>query len=139
MAAMGGQPVDSTDTAAKKVRGVAWQRAETIALLRLWGEEHVQEQLRSSHRNIETFELIARAMHKRGFNRSANECRTKTKSLRQQYKYALQEIGKSGNNPKTCPHFELLDSILRGDPSVKALRLSDSHEAPDIAGEFAVG
>ena len=64
---------------ARNSRGVSWRHEETLDLLAIWGEQEVQEQLHSSHCNIESFVLIAQAMAEKGHNRTAKECRTKTK------------------------------------------------------------
>lgn len=65
------------------------------------------------------------AMQKRGFNRKAVECRVKSQGLRHEYKLAIAENGKSGNNPRKCPSFDELDRILCETPSVRPLRISE--------------
>ncbi|KAJ7308370.1 hypothetical protein JRQ81_008910 [Phrynocephalus forsythii] len=82
--------------APKKGRGSSWQYQETAALLQLWGQAPVQEELRTSHRNRETFERIAEGMRRRGFPRGAAECRTKTKKLKGEYKQALRRLAGEG-------------------------------------------
>lgn len=89
-------------------RGASWRERETLDLLRLWGEEKVQEALSSSHRNLDIFEKISREMRSLGHKRSAMECRTKTKGLRNEYKRALTQ-----NSPATFPYYKQLERIVR--------------------------
>lgn len=111
------------------VRGVSWRRDETLDLLALWGEQNVQEALRSCHRNIDSFEMISKEMAKRGHNRTAVECRTKAKALRLEYKRVVTLNSQTGSNRATCPYFEELHRILRGDASVKPKRVPRSLNA----------
>ncbi|XP_054851048.1 uncharacterized protein LOC129340346 [Eublepharis macularius] len=62
----------------------------------------------------------------RGHNRSAQECRNKTKSMRLEYKRVVAHNGTSGNSPTTCAYYRELHSILRGDASVKPKRIARS-------------
>ncbi|XP_042308036.1 uncharacterized protein LOC121922536 isoform X2 [Sceloporus undulatus] len=102
----------------KGVRGVSWTRQETLDLISIWGEERVQQQLKESHRNIDIFENIARQMRKRAHRRTAEECRTKSKSLRQKYHNA-----RSGNGAAAMPYFEELHSIFQKDATVHLKRV----------------
>ncbi|XP_077187107.1 uncharacterized protein LOC143834291 isoform X2 [Paroedura picta] len=111
------------------VRGVSWRRDETLDLLALWGEQNVQEALRSCHRNIDSFEMISKEMAKRGHSRTAVECRTKAKALRLEYKRVVTLNSQTGSNRATCPYFEELHRILRGDASVKPKRVPRSLNA----------
>ncbi|XP_061444594.1 uncharacterized protein LOC133366005 isoform X2 [Rhineura floridana] len=118
------QPV--SDTAERISRGVSWKYHETLDLLDLWGEEKIQEQLQSSHRNKETYEQLSLQMAARGHHRSAVECRNKTKALRMMYRSTLSLNSKSGNSRETCPFFKQLHRILGGDAGVKPKRVSRS-------------
>ncbi|XP_061476729.1 zinc finger protein with KRAB and SCAN domains 8-like [Rhineura floridana] len=107
-------------------RGPSWRSCEVLDLLDIWGESEVQGQLRSSHRNIDTFENIAKQMASRGHFRTAKECRNKTKVMRGEYRRVVAHNSKSGNSRTTCPYYEQLHRILRGDASVTPLRVSRS-------------
>ncbi|XP_015263081.1 PREDICTED: zinc finger and SCAN domain-containing protein 29-like [Gekko japonicus] len=121
--------VKKTASKPSGVRGVSWRREETLDLLALWGEQNVQEALRSCHRNIDSFEMISKEMAKRGHNRTAVECRTKAKALRLEYKRVVTLNSQTGSNRATCPYFEELHRILRGDASVKPKRVPRSLNA----------
>lgn len=104
-------------------RGVLWGRDETLDLLALWGEQKVQAALRQSHRNLESYEGIARGMAARGHRRTAVQCRTKTKGLRLAYRRTLTYNSRPGHAKATCPYFRELDRILRGDASGRPRRV----------------
>ena len=60
-----------------------WSRVEMLKLIELWSAEDVQIQLEGCKRNKLVFEKIASEMHNRGFERTFQQCREKTKKLRQ--------------------------------------------------------
>ncbi|XP_048347610.1 uncharacterized protein LOC125430003 [Sphaerodactylus townsendi] len=117
------------------VRGVSWRERETLDLLSFWGEEKVQEALVVSHRNIEVFEMIAQQMMARGHKRSAVECRTKTKALRQEYKRVVAHNSRPGNSPATCPFYNELHHIFRSDVSMRSNHLAGSFHLPEAEEE----
>ncbi|XP_061486648.1 myb/SANT-like DNA-binding domain-containing protein 7 [Rhineura floridana] len=89
---------------------------------------------RRSHRNIDTFESIAQQMATRGHCRTAMECRNKTKVMRAEYRRVVAHNSKSGNSRTTCPYYEQLHNILRGDASMTPLQVARSlhvHTAND--------
>ncbi|XP_025030391.1 uncharacterized protein LOC103052562 [Python bivittatus] len=114
-------------------RGSTWKRAETIALLEIWGEAKIQQELRFSHRNIDIFEKIAEELRGHGYHRSATECRTKTKTLRLEYKRVVAHNAKSGNAPVVCPFYPQLHRILQGDASMTPKRVVRSSAAEGMA------
>ncbi|CAM5166778.1 unnamed protein product, partial [Natator depressus] len=81
------------------------------------GEEAVQSQLRSSHRNYDTFGHIQRDMMERGHYKDALQCRIKVKELRNAYRKAREANRCSGAAPATCHFYKELDAILWGDPT----------------------
>ncbi|XP_054840248.1 uncharacterized protein LOC129337863 [Eublepharis macularius] len=107
-------------------RGISWRHREILDLLHFWGEEKIQEALRNTHRNLDYFERISEQMATRGHRRSALECRSKTKTMRLEYKKVVAHNNRSGNAPITCPYYRELESILRGDASVHPKRLARS-------------
>ncbi|XP_042318414.1 uncharacterized protein LOC121928148 isoform X2 [Sceloporus undulatus] len=92
-------------------RGNNWSYTEVIDLLDIWGEQKIQQLLQSSYRNMDTFQVIASEMAKRGHERTAQECRTKTKTMRRDYKKAKDSFC-SGGEYISCPFYEQLDRIF---------------------------
>ncbi|KAL8183318.1 UNVERIFIED_CONTAM: hypothetical protein K2H54_035905 [Gekko kuhli] len=82
---------------------------------------------------METYEQISRGMSARGHRRSATECRNKTKAMRAEYKRVLLHNNTSGKQRITCPYYNELHNILKGDPSVKPRRVADSYQFPPKA------
>lgn len=97
-----------------------------LDLLAIWGERSVQISLQESHWNHDAYEEIAKVVVARDHQRTGEECRMKTKGMKQAYKRALAHNSKSGNSPTTAPFYDQLDSILKGDPTVKRHRLTQS-------------
>ncbi|XP_054832460.1 uncharacterized protein LOC129327728 [Eublepharis macularius] len=60
------------------------------------------------------------------------ECRSKTKTMRLDYKKVVAHNSTSGNAPITCPFFRELDSILWGDASVKPKRVARSLDVVSV-------
>ncbi|XP_044308913.1 uncharacterized protein LOC123035101 isoform X2 [Varanus komodoensis] len=118
-------------------RGTNWSYAEVVDLLDIWGEQRIQQVLQSSHRNMDTFQVIANEMGKRGHERTAQECRTKTKTMRRDYK-KVKESHSIGKRNVTCPFYDQLDRILDSGMSRHPGRmpnfvLQEETEGPDAS------
>lgn len=111
-------------------RGNNWAYTEVIDLLDIWGEQKIQKLLQSSYRNMDTFQVIASEMAKRGHERTAQECRTKTKTMRRDYKKAKDNSSLMGGHV-TCPFYEQLDRILAGDSSFRLPRRLQNVSLPE--------
>lgn len=88
-----------------------------IDLLVIWREREIQQELQRSHRNIETFQVVASKMAKRGHKRSALECRSKIKTLKRDYR-----IAKANNSPGkghlAWLFYDRLDHLLANDVNI---------------------
>ena len=72
-----------------------WTDAEVLHLIELWGEEGIQEQLEGAKRNKHVFEKIAKELQKTGSEKTAEQCRTKLKKLKLDYR-KVKETGRRG-------------------------------------------
>ena len=63
-----------------------WTHAETKALIDIWGEQNVQQQLDSVRRNKDVYEKVAKEMTELGYNKTWKQCRVKVKNLTQRYR-----------------------------------------------------
>ncbi|KAJ7326642.1 hypothetical protein JRQ81_016401 [Phrynocephalus forsythii] len=115
----------------KGKRGVIWGNAETSALIKIWGEAEIKYALSSLKRNYKIFEMISTELSKIGFSRSAEECRTKTKSLRKLYKQAVLHNNTSGSGRSKFIWFDEMAQILRKDTSIHPLRTTESESAAE--------
>ncbi|XP_077209202.1 uncharacterized protein LOC143845075 [Paroedura picta] len=115
-------------------RGNNWAYTEVVDLLDIWGEQKIQKLLQSSYRNMDTFQVIASEMAKRGHERTAQECRTKTKTMRRDYKKA-KDSSSYGNGRLMCPFYEQLDRILAGDSSFHLPKRQQNAVLPEESSE----
>ena len=108
-----------------------WTRKETLKLIELWSSEDIQAQLEGCKRNKLVFEKIASEMRKEGFERTFQQCREKTKKLRQEYKKIkdkLRETGQEGRQYliSKFEYFEVLDKIFGNKPATQPKVIIDS-------------
>lgn len=90
----------------------AWSRKETIAFIDIWKAEDVQIALGQQYRNMKLFAWIAERLRERGFERDAEQCRSRAKDLKRGYKEIKCGNLHSGRAPKTAPYFKLLEQFL---------------------------
>ncbi|EMP25416.1 hypothetical protein UY3_17513 [Chelonia mydas] len=81
------------------------------------GEESVQSQLRSRHRNYDTYRQISRCMTERGHDWDTLQCRVKVKELWNAHHNAWEANCQSGAGPTSCRFYKELDVILSGNPT----------------------
>lgn len=67
-------------------RGVAWLHSEVNALLDIWADQEIQEQLAGRLHNMCIYDKISRKLKDLGFDRTGEQCREKIKKLRRDYK-----------------------------------------------------
>ncbi|EMP37296.1 Zinc finger and SCAN domain-containing protein 20 [Chelonia mydas] len=106
-----------------------WSNAELLDPISIWDEEAVQSQLRSSHRNYDTYRQISRCMTERGHDRDTLQCRFKVKELQNTYRKAQEANCRSGAAPMSCQFYKELDAIFGGDPTSSAKATVDTSEA----------
>lgn len=63
-----------------KSRGTAWSDVEVRALIAIWGESDIQEELDGAVRNKVVFTEISEKMKEEGYTRDAEQCRNKIKN-----------------------------------------------------------
>ncbi|XP_066474079.1 myb/SANT-like DNA-binding domain-containing protein 7 [Tiliqua scincoides] len=111
------EPAEPAIAPYRQYRGTTWTYPEVIDLLVIWREREIQQELQRSHRNIETFQVVASKMAKRGHKRSALECRSKIKTLKRDYR-----IAKANNSPGkghlAWLFYDRLDHLLANDANI---------------------
>lgn len=92
--------------------GRNWSEEEVAALLNIWSEEGIQQQLQGSTRNKDVFVQISRRLLQQGVERDWKQCRTKYKNLK--YLYRSLQRGKAdiGDARRIMKFYDQLDSIL---------------------------
>uniref|UniRef100_A0A6I8PTN8 Zinc finger and SCAN domain containing 29 n=1 Tax=Ornithorhynchus anatinus TaxID=9258 RepID=A0A6I8PTN8_ORNAN len=91
----------------EKVAGVHWGFEETKTFLAILSETQFYEALRNCHRNSQLYGTVAERLREFGFLRTAEQCRTKFKSLQTSYRKV-----KGGLSPDTCAFFQEMDALV---------------------------
>ena len=107
-------------------RGSAWSDAEVTALISIWGDAAIQEQLDGATRNKTIFATISKKLHENGYNRDWQQCRAKIKNLKGEYKKVKDHNGVTGNGRKSFKFFAKLDEILGHRPASAPTVLVDT-------------
>ena len=63
-----------------------WSADATRALVSVWSQQNVQNELDGVSRNRAIFERIARELRNKGYEKTWQQCRTKIKNLTQKYR-----------------------------------------------------
>ncbi|XP_060094808.1 zinc finger and SCAN domain-containing protein 20-like [Heteronotia binoei] len=81
--------------AARRRRGTFWQREEVLAMLAIAESSgHAAQLMSSTHLNTrQIYRGMARSLQRRGFDRTAEQCRSKFKRLRCEFMASLQAWG----------------------------------------------
>ena len=74
-------------------RGAAWSDKEVKDLIAVWGEQKIQEELDGSVRNKTAFQHVSAAMTAKGHQRDWEQCRTKIKNLKKDYRTVKKQVG----------------------------------------------
>ena len=71
----------ATTSASVSKRGTPWSDEEVRALIAIWGETNVQEELDGAVRNKVVFQDISEKLQEQGCNRDWEQCRTKIERI----------------------------------------------------------
>ncbi|XP_026183030.1 uncharacterized protein LOC113142286 isoform X2 [Mastacembelus armatus] len=104
-----------------RTRSVPWTDLETLALINMWGEEKLQQELRGMHRTGHLFSIISNKMAALGFSRTPEQCQTRLKRLKSSFRQCYQNNMK-GQEQVECKFYNELGRILVKDfPAVLQL------------------
>ncbi|XP_044081156.1 multifunctional protein ADE2 isoform X2 [Neovison vison] len=90
--------------------GKHWTVPEVRALIGIWSDISIQQQLEGTVRNKRIFEQIAAKLQKFGIERDWKQCRTKYKNLKHEYK--IVKMAQDQGITKSMKFFTELDAIL---------------------------
>ncbi|XP_066404501.1 bifunctional phosphoribosylaminoimidazole carboxylase/phosphoribosylaminoimidazole succinocarboxamide synthetase isoform X2 [Molothrus aeneus] len=107
--------------------GKHWTVNEVRALIRIWSDKNIQQQLEGTVRNKRIFEQVAARLQKFGIDRDWKQCRTKYKNLKHEYK-SVKSAQDSGSTSKSMKFFNELDAIL-GHCTMEQASKSDNDES----------
>lgn len=88
---------------------LAWSDGETEALLDIWGSEEIQENLKGCTKNKHVFIQIAQVMASQGYPRTPEQCQSRIKRLRANFRHFLD--GRKGDKQE-CKYFDQLVQIF---------------------------
>ena len=107
-------------------RGSAWSDAEVTALISIWGNADIQEQLDGATRNKTIYVTISKRLQENGYDRDWQQCRAKIKNLKGEYKKVKDHNGVTGNGRKSFKFYTKLDEILGHRPASAPTALVDT-------------
>ncbi|KAM6429780.1 bifunctional phosphoribosylaminoimidazole carboxylase/phosphoribosylaminoimidazole succinocarboxamide synthetase [Rhynochetos jubatus] len=107
--------------------GKHWTVNEVRALIRIWSDKNIQQQLEGTVRNKRIFEQVAARLQKFGIDRDWKQCRTKYKNLKHEYK-SVKSAQDSGSTSRSMKFFNELDAIL-GHSTMEQASKSDNDES----------
>lgn len=88
---------------------LAWSDGETEALLDIWGSEEIQNNLKGCTKNKHIFIQISQVMASQGYLRTPEQCQTRIKRLRANFRHFLE--GRKGEKQE-CKYFDQLVQIF---------------------------
>lgn len=90
----------------------SWSPEEVHALLTLWADGSVQEQLLSTVRNKRVFTKLSSELAALGSTKTSKQCREKIKKLKQEYKKIKNDTSKNSSNSHGTRWFAIMDAVL---------------------------
>ena len=116
-------------------RGTLWSDTEIKVLIKIWGEENIQDELDGAVRNRSVFNNISKQMNEQGYSRDWEQCKTKIKNLKKKYRDVKDHNGETGRGRKTCKFFDELDEILGHRPASVPTTLLDTGTSNPVESE----
>ena len=113
-------------------RGLTWSHNEIGALIDIWKDDYVNNLLKTTHKNNHVFKMFSERMRAMGFNRTADQCRTKVKALRLQFnkiKDKMRQSGSAGDEKEEFTWYDDLDIILGDRPTSSPKYIVESTDA----------
>ncbi|KAF3705093.1 Zinc finger and SCAN domain-containing protein 29 Zinc finger protein 690 [Channa argus] len=117
---------------------VPWSDKETIILLELWGDPQVQQNLRRYPHNGHVFTEISEKLSANGFSRSAEQCHSRIKRLKANYRQCQENMGSCGTDRVDFKFYELLEQILDKQPSTSSTVVADSIEILEDSNDESI-
>ncbi|XP_066298241.1 uncharacterized protein [Branchiostoma lanceolatum] len=90
----------------------AWVGTETKALLAIWGQKNIQDNIHKTKHNREIFQNIQGMMQERGYSRTVKQIQDECKSLAKEYRKAKRTSTDDRRRRAMCRFYDELDSIL---------------------------
>ena len=118
-------------------RGTIWSDDEVRALIHVWGDGKIQEELDGAKRNKPIFVTLSKRMQEQGYNRDWQQCRAKIKNLKGEYRAVKDYNNGTGRGRKTSKFFRELDEILGCRPASVPPVLLESCRTPELQQDLS--
>ena len=112
-----------------------WTDSEVFRLIQVWGEEGIQEQLEGAKRNKHIYEELAEDLVIYGIQKTGEQCRTKVKKLRQEYKKIADKHKETGQGRNKWKFFDKLNEFLGTRPATHPPKVLDTLDGSTIHAE----
>ncbi|XP_059181672.1 uncharacterized protein zgc:113263 isoform X2 [Centropristis striata] len=119
-------------------RKVPWSDKETIILLEIWGDPQVQQSMKRYPHNGHIFTEISEKLGANGYFRSPEQCLTRIKRLKANYRQCQENMSSSGTDRVDFKFYDLLEQILDKQPSTSSTVVTDSIEISEDSNSESV-
>ncbi|XP_051543858.1 uncharacterized protein LOC127434867 isoform X2 [Myxocyprinus asiaticus] len=113
-------------------RNVSWTDLETQTLIKIWGEDRTQRELRGVHQNGHIFAMISKKMAAHGYIRTAEQCQTRMKRLKQCFKQCYENnLSTEGKEQAEFKFYKQMEKIMSNEESSHMLLTEVKDEESD--------
>ena len=113
----------------------SWTDEETCKLIEIWGDKSIQAMLEGCKRNRDMFNKIAREMEAAGYHKTSEQCNSKIRKLKLEYRKIKDDRNKTGRGRKTWTFFDAMDSVLGHKPATQPPVLIQSGEVVEATDD----
>lgn len=132
------QDTESTVGSQEDRKKVPWSDKETIILLEIWGDPQVQLSMKRYPHNGHIYTEISEKLRANGYTRSAEQCHTRIKRLKANYRQCQENMSSSGTDKIDFKFYDLLEQILEKQPSTSSTVVTDSIEISEDSNSDSV-
>ncbi|XP_062616465.1 uncharacterized protein LOC134278161 [Saccostrea cucullata] len=110
-----------------KKRGFAWTEEETWALLSVWEEQAIEEQMENPKvNNGSIYKSVSDELMNKGFEGTHEQCKVRIHTFKRMYRETKTKLKQSGKGRRTCNYFNELDSILGNRPASSPVKVIET-------------
>uniref|UniRef100_A0A8C2GEF2 Zgc:113263 n=1 Tax=Cyprinus carpio TaxID=7962 RepID=A0A8C2GEF2_CYPCA len=93
-------------------RNIPWTDQETQTLIRIWGEDKTQRELRGVLQNGHIFAMISKKMAAHSYIRTAEQCQSRVKRLKLCFKQSYESKHIEGKEPVEFKFYKQMERIM---------------------------
>ncbi|XP_016371929.1 uncharacterized protein LOC107711463 [Sinocyclocheilus rhinocerous] len=128
-----GQQAEDTDwdvighVGLEGTRNIPWTDQETQTLIRIWGEDKTQRELRGVLQNGHIFAMISKKMAAHGYIRTAEQCQSRVKRLKLCFKQSYESKHTEGKEHVEFKFYKQMERIMANEePCSSQIKEEDS-------------